>query len=88
MLYDCDNIINLLVRQRFTRRDVVPFRKAFAAAGTGGVLGDEDRVVPHRRLFAVVGRVGIRQPGTDKIAGVFEYRRQTLLPEILLLLSG
>ena len=32
----------------------MPFLQAAPAAGCGGVLGDEDRVVSHRGLLAVV----------------------------------
>jgi len=32
----------------------MPLEKALAAARGGGVLGDKNRVISHRRLFAVV----------------------------------
>src|SRR5208337_783349 len=38
--------------------DRVPFLQAATAAGSGPVLSDEDRVVAHRGLFAVIRWIG------------------------------
>jgi hypothetical protein len=50
--------------------DTMPFRKASAAAGGGGVLGDEDRVIAHRGLLPVIGNLGGGEPLGDEIGGV------------------
>src|SRR4051812_10621388 len=55
-------------------RDAVPGLQAAAAAGRGGVLGHEDRVVAVRRLPAVVARLGRRQPLRDDLRGVSTHR--------------
>src|SRR5208337_1141959 len=50
--------------------DRVPFLKAASAAGSGGVLGDEDRVVPHRGLLAVVRWIGGSETLLDELLSV------------------
>ena len=48
-------------------RDVIPLPEAAAAAAGGGVLGEEDGVTLHRRLFAVIGNVCGREAGADEV---------------------
>ena len=50
--------------------DLVPAQQAGAAAGSGGVLGDEDRVATVRGLLAVLVRLGGGQALSDELAGV------------------
>src|SRR5688572_24406274 len=58
-------------------RDAVPRLQAAAAAGRGGVLGHEDRMVAVRRLPAVVARLSRRQPLRDDLRGVSPHRLRT-----------
>src|SRR4051794_35164811 len=58
-------------------RDAVPPLQAAAAAGRGGVLGHEDRVVAVRGLPAVVARFSRRQPLRDDLRGVSPHRLRT-----------
>ena len=48
----------------------VPFLKAATAAGSGGVLSDEDRVVPHRSLLAVIRWIGGGETLLDEFLAV------------------
>ena len=43
----------------------MPFLQAATPAGCGPVLGDEDRVVAHRGLLAVIGRIGGGEPFSE-----------------------
>jgi len=61
-----------LLAQRPSRGNGVPFGEAGAAAGGGGVLGDEDRVPTHRSLLAVIGRVRRSKAAVDEVSGVVE----------------
>lgn len=61
----------------------MPFFQAAAAAGRGGVLGDEHRVFAHGCLFAVVGRFSGCEALFDKVAGVLEHDVETFAVEIL-----
>lgn len=61
----------------------MPLLQAAAAAGCGGVLRDEDRMITHRRLPPVVRGFGGREPLLNKIRGVFENDRQTFATKIL-----
>src|SRR5271166_5326760 len=45
--------------------DRVPFLQAAPAAGCGPVLSDEDRVVPHRGLLAVIRWIGGGEPFSE-----------------------
>ena len=83
-----DDIVDLLLCERPALRDMVPFGQAAPAAGAGCVLSDKYRVVPHRRLLAVISRLGIGQPLGYKIPGVLENCRQALVPEILSFVTG
>src|SRR4029079_12756512 len=58
-------------------RDAMPRLQAAAAAGRGGVLGHEDRVVAVGGLPAVVARLGRRQPLRDALRGVSPHRLRT-----------
>ncbi len=60
----------LLGGKRNAGRNMMPFAKASAAAGCGGMLSHKNRMVSHRRLLAVVGNNGRRQPFADKIFGM------------------
>ena len=55
----------------------MPFEQALAAAGGGGVLGDEYRVAAHRRLPAVVGGIGRCETLQKKPHGVFAHCGET-----------
>jgi len=83
-----DYIVDLLLREGPAFRDVVPFGQAAPAAGACCVLSDKYRMVPHRRLPAVISRFGIGQPLRNKIPSVLEDCRQTLIPEILSFFAG
>jgi hypothetical protein len=67
--HDCTNdVVELRFAQRPSDGDSVPFLKARAAAGRGRVLGDEDRMAPHRRLTPVIEGLGWRQALGDQLA--------------------
>src|SRR5262245_20448878 len=51
-----EDVLLLLFRKRMPFRDRVPLLETPAATAGRRVLGDEDRVVAHRRLLAVVLR--------------------------------
>jgi hypothetical protein len=48
----------------------MPLLQAAPAAGDSGVLGNEDRVVPHRGLFPVVRRIGGSDSFLDELLSV------------------
>ena len=50
--------------------DRVPFLKATTAAGCSAVLSDEDRVVPHRGLLAVIRWIGGGEALVDELLPV------------------
>jgi hypothetical protein len=83
-----DDVIYLLLRERPAFWDIVPFGQAASAAGPGCVLSDKGRMVPHRRLPAVIGGIGIGQPLRNKIPGMLEDCIQTLIPEIFRFFAG
>lgn len=62
--------------------DVVPFLEAASAAGRGGVLGDEGRVVAHGRLFAVVRGSGGRESFVYEVGRVFQHDAQALRAKV------
>jgi len=49
---------------------MVPFLEALSATGGGGVLSDENRMVPHRSLPAVVRNASGSQSLHDKLPGM------------------
>jgi len=49
----------------------MPLLNAFPATGSGGMLGDENRMPSHRRLFSIILRKIRRNPGIYKLKGVF-----------------
>ena len=51
-------------------RDVMPLGETPPTAAGAGMLGDEDGVAAHRRLFAVVRRLRRREPLLDEAHGV------------------
>ena len=67
---DGDDEFDLLVGQRTSGGDAVPFGEAAAAAGRGRVLRDEDGVAAHGRLVSVIARRRGREPFADNLAGV------------------
>ncbi len=73
-VYPCHNNADktaLLFRRQFSAlRNAVPFCNAAAAAGGGGMLGFEDGMAPHRRLFAVIARPGRGYAAIDEIGSV------------------
>lgn len=52
------------------------------------MLRDEDRMPPHRRLLAVIGRGGGRQALRDECAGMVQHRRHAAIRKISLLLRA
>ena len=54
---DLDDFSDLVFREGISGWDAVPFPKAFAAAASGCMLGDETGMSPHRSLFAVMRRL-------------------------------
>src|SRR5271165_2309545 len=56
--------------QRMPFGDTMPFLQAASAAGCGPVLGDEDRVVPHRGLLAVIRWIGGGETLLDELLSV------------------
>jgi hypothetical protein len=46
------------------------------------VLGDEDRMIPHGRLPAVIGGLSRGQSLLDEVAGMDEDGIQAFLPEV------
>src|SRR5690242_11969375 len=56
----------------------MPLLQAAPAAGGGPVLGDEDRMVPHGGLLAVVRDVGGGEPLLDELLAVRHYGLQPL----------
>jgi hypothetical protein len=83
-----DDVIYLFLREWPAFRNVVPFSQAAPAASPGRVLGDKYRMVPHRRLPAVINRFGIRQPLCNKIPGMLEDYIQTLIREVFRFFAG
>ena len=76
----------LFVAQSMSLGDRVPFLKAASAAGRGGVLSDENRVVvPHRCLLAVVQRIGGGEPLLDELLAVLHHGVQPPAFQVVLL---
>ena len=65
-----DEPVQFRFGERSPLRDVVPLFQAGAAAASGGVLGDEAGVSPHRGLAAVAGRIGGGEPQLEKPAAL------------------
>ena len=61
----------------------MPLFQAAAAAGRGGVLGDEYRVSAHRSLFAIVRNLRRSQAPGDKISRVLVDNFRPLIIAIL-----
>lgn len=80
---NADNILLLRFAQRFSLRNLVPFRQAPAAAGCRRMLRDKYRMAPHRRLLTIIRRVNWRQSLGDKIGGVFINHLRAFIPAIL-----
>jgi len=57
---DCENMLDLFFGERLAARDLVPFLQTTATARGRGVLGYKDRMTAHRRLSAIVFRLGRR----------------------------
>jgi len=85
---DLDGVIDLLLHERPAFWYVVPFGQTPTAACRCCVLSYKDRMVPHRRLPAVIGWIDIGQPRGNKIPSMLEDCIQTLLPEILSFFAG
>lgn len=69
-------------------RDGVPLFEAAPAARRRRVLRDEDGVMTHGSLLAVVGRRGGRETFFDEVGGVFEHNGQPFAPEVSKLLAA
>ncbi len=70
-------------RQRAPRRNAMPFGEAPPAAAPRSVLGDKNRMPPHRGLVSVVGREGRSEPLSDKIPGMLPDRCKALRRDIV-----
>lgn len=68
--------------ERAPRRDAVPFGEARSTATGGGVLRDERRMAAHRRLPAVIGRIGRREAIANEGGGVIQHRVQPAITQI------
>jgi uncharacterized membrane protein len=68
----------LLSREDAAPLDPVPLRETPTAARGGGVLRDEHRMTPKRRLLSIVPRLGGRQPLSDEVCRMREDGEQTL----------
>lgn len=79
---DANDIVDFLVAETLIFCDAVPFCEAGAAAGCGGVLGDEDGVAAHRGLAAVVFGLRGRYALVNEFAGVSDDGLRSLLLEI------
>ena len=62
--------------------DTVPFLQAAPAAGCGPVLSDEDRVVPHRSLLAVIRWIGGGETLLDEFLPVRHHSFQPLALQV------
>ena len=60
----------------------VPFLQAATAAGCGPVLSDEDRVVPHRSLLAVIRWIGGGETLLDEFLPVRHHGVQPLALQV------
>jgi hypothetical protein len=85
MLKHPDQIFDLFLGQRSAAGNTMPFFKASAATDGRGVLGNEDRVASHRRLPAVVFRLGRRKTFPQKLPPVFQHDRHRLFHQIVAL---
>jgi|GEM_PF-3194759 len=65
----------------------VPLLKTFAAACGGGVLGNENRMVFHGGLLAVIWKIGGSQAFINKICRVLHNLGESLVTQILKLLT-
>lgn len=71
-------MIDLIFRQRFSRRDTVPFLKTAAAAASRGMLRDKAGVSAHGSLSAVIGGFGGRQAFQDEAAALMFHGSHSL----------
>ena len=76
------HVFDLLVRKRPPRGNIVPLGQTAAAAGGGGVLGDEHRMAPHGRLTAVARGLGRCQTLGDEFTPMIENHGQRFLMQI------
>jgi len=70
--------------QRVVRRNAIPFCETATAACRCGVLGNEDRMAPERRLPAVIARMGRGQTPIDHLPGMKQDEVETFLRHITL----
>ena len=68
--------------QRSTFRNVVSFGQAAPTACPGCVLSNKNRMIPHRRLLAIIDGICLRQPFVYKITSMIENYRKAFIPEI------
>ena len=82
-LADDGKHILLLIRGKLAPLgDGMPLLKAAPAAASGGVLGNEHRVVLHGCLLAVIGDVGGEKAGLEQIFRMLHYCIKPLLLKI------
>ena len=76
--------MSLLIHSKLVPlRYLVPLLQASAAASGGGMLGDEDRVIAHRGLLAVIRRTGGGKTLVDEFLCVRNHRFEPLALEII-----
>ena len=71
--HDGQKMLDFGFRQLSSRRDVMPFGEARAAASGRCMLSDERRMAPHWRLASVVGRSGRREALPQKLGYVLKH---------------
>ena len=79
-------MIDLILCQRSSRRDMVPFLKTASAAASRGMLRDKAGVSAHGSLLAVIGNMGRSETETDEVAGMPDDRIQPFFIDIPALL--
>ena len=59
---DLNDLLDLILGERLSGGDAMPFPKTFPAAASGRMLGDETGMSPHRGLFPVMERLSRSKP--------------------------
>src|SRR3954462_3397557 len=85
---DRKNMRRLFRAERMSFRNVMPLLQTPAAAGRRRVLRHKDRMIPPRRLLAVVGDLRRRQSFADQIRRVPHDRVETLFAQDLKLATA
>jgi hypothetical protein len=75
-------VVDLRVGEGTSAGDAVPLLEAAAAAEGSDMLGDEGGVAAHRRLPAIVDRIGGGEPLTQEALGVGKHDLHPPLPQV------